>query len=465
MPRSTSSSKPDAVDTSTLKIFIGGKSKVKTGCLTCKKRHMKCDETKPACTKCTSTGRICDGYVPPPKNRRRKVVHDAPKPKTTSRSPTLSPDSITDQVLPQLSLLPDCTRQELRSIDHFTKVTTKHLTPWYKANFWDQHVLKVIYSESSVRHAIIAISVIQEHMSYICAGIVDDSRLEQTVTQSRKRFGLHNYNRSVGLLAQSIGDRGHAAEEIALINCIIFVVFNCMCGDVKTALAHLDSGGKVLDRWKDGQAGNTESQGDLKKDLSTVFLALGLESTGEKARRSRDRVPFTSLEAAEEELKTVTEEINMRTPRHRQNFQDEVKIHDVEQNKDIANNEEKHHQRLKQWTFKFEGLVDSERQNFTAAQEEEMHCLRFKHLSTLSLLWASSSPETTDPFEILCCLVEASEVLRKGSWKDRNNSENDALALCDSRTWPGRSVQAGHRASTGSRKKALMLLTKITVIS
>ncbi|KAL1797969.1 hypothetical protein ACET3X_004575 [Alternaria dauci] len=37
-------------------------AKVKTGCRTCKVRHVKCDETKPKCLKCTSTGRKCEGY-------------------------------------------------------------------------------------------------------------------------------------------------------------------------------------------------------------------------------------------------------------------------------------------------------------------------------------------------------------------------------------------------------------------
>lgn len=37
-------------------------AKVKTGCLTCKIRHKKCDETRPACRHCTSTGRKCDGF-------------------------------------------------------------------------------------------------------------------------------------------------------------------------------------------------------------------------------------------------------------------------------------------------------------------------------------------------------------------------------------------------------------------
>lgn len=36
--------------------------KVRTGCLTCKIRRKKCDESKPECQRCRSTGRVCDGY-------------------------------------------------------------------------------------------------------------------------------------------------------------------------------------------------------------------------------------------------------------------------------------------------------------------------------------------------------------------------------------------------------------------
>lgn len=38
--------------------------KVKSGCITCKIRKIKCDEEKPSCRRCTSTGRTCDGYGP-----------------------------------------------------------------------------------------------------------------------------------------------------------------------------------------------------------------------------------------------------------------------------------------------------------------------------------------------------------------------------------------------------------------
>ncbi|KAH4069175.1 hypothetical protein HBH98_012240 [Parastagonospora nodorum] len=38
------------------------KPKNRSGCKTCKIRKVKCDEEKPFCKRCTSTGRTCDGY-------------------------------------------------------------------------------------------------------------------------------------------------------------------------------------------------------------------------------------------------------------------------------------------------------------------------------------------------------------------------------------------------------------------
>lgn len=42
----------------------GHRSKVRTGCKTCKVRRLRCDEARPACVRCTSTGRLRDGYGP-----------------------------------------------------------------------------------------------------------------------------------------------------------------------------------------------------------------------------------------------------------------------------------------------------------------------------------------------------------------------------------------------------------------
>ncbi|RSL93548.1 hypothetical protein CEP52_013182 [Fusarium oligoseptatum] len=51
--------------TLTRKRNIQGRTKVKTGCATCRIRKIKCDEGKPFCLKCVKTGRTCDGYESP----------------------------------------------------------------------------------------------------------------------------------------------------------------------------------------------------------------------------------------------------------------------------------------------------------------------------------------------------------------------------------------------------------------
>ena len=40
-------------------------NKVWTGCLTCKKRHINCDESKPSCQRCQKANLLCMGYRPP----------------------------------------------------------------------------------------------------------------------------------------------------------------------------------------------------------------------------------------------------------------------------------------------------------------------------------------------------------------------------------------------------------------
>ncbi|KAL7756038.1 hypothetical protein ACKLNR_013031 [Fusarium oxysporum f. sp. zingiberi] len=60
---SSISSKPKLTRTSA--------SKVRTGCVTCKKRHVKCDEAKPHCRNCVRNNRQCEGYAIPDRKRNK----------------------------------------------------------------------------------------------------------------------------------------------------------------------------------------------------------------------------------------------------------------------------------------------------------------------------------------------------------------------------------------------------------
>ncbi|OAR00516.1 hypothetical protein LLEC1_00844 [Akanthomyces lecanii] len=61
-------------------------TKTRTGCITCRFvnppsvpriRRVKCDEAKPMCNRCMTSGRMCDGYKPAPKKPAKQSVADA----------------------------------------------------------------------------------------------------------------------------------------------------------------------------------------------------------------------------------------------------------------------------------------------------------------------------------------------------------------------------------------------------
>ena len=51
-------------------------TKTRNGCRTCKKRRVRCDETKPDCVRCISLNKVCEGYEPPQVCRPPPLGHN-----------------------------------------------------------------------------------------------------------------------------------------------------------------------------------------------------------------------------------------------------------------------------------------------------------------------------------------------------------------------------------------------------
>ncbi|KAH7389148.1 hypothetical protein BKA64DRAFT_130976 [Cadophora sp. MPI-SDFR-AT-0126] len=65
-----------------------GKPKVRTGCKTCKRRKVKCDEGKPGCLRCLKFGTECEGYRP----KRSGQLTKATKSTTAHRERLILPN-------------------------------------------------------------------------------------------------------------------------------------------------------------------------------------------------------------------------------------------------------------------------------------------------------------------------------------------------------------------------------------
>ncbi|OQO01107.1 hypothetical protein B0A48_13350 [Cryoendolithus antarcticus] len=64
--------------------------KVLTGCVTCKKRRVKCDETKPACDRCVKAKVVCGGYHVP-----KALIFESSRSKSTSEDELVSSQQLT----------------------------------------------------------------------------------------------------------------------------------------------------------------------------------------------------------------------------------------------------------------------------------------------------------------------------------------------------------------------------------
>ncbi|KAL3605502.1 hypothetical protein FPOAC2_00449 [Fusarium poae] len=79
------------------------KRRTKTGCLTCRKRRIKCDETHPTCNNCKKSKRECLGYDPIFRQQaggQPSNIQPAPSQRTPPTVPSSVPSSIPSSIAP-----------------------------------------------------------------------------------------------------------------------------------------------------------------------------------------------------------------------------------------------------------------------------------------------------------------------------------------------------------------------------
>ncbi|KAI6090219.1 hypothetical protein F4821DRAFT_229955 [Hypoxylon rubiginosum] len=162
--------------TSTAKRKRASKPKVRTGCITWIRR-VKCDETKPACTRCTSTGRKCDGYdgqAPPRRKKLLPLPADAnsiaagTEPRYLAKRHELARHSFATacrgnsalRVLRPLAADIEGTEQERQVFHQFRRHAEAGLAMYAASlgpGFWQRLVPQLGHSDAAVRHALIAL--------------------------------------------------------------------------------------------------------------------------------------------------------------------------------------------------------------------------------------------------------------------------------------------------------------------
>ncbi|PVH83396.1 hypothetical protein DL98DRAFT_413024, partial [Cadophora sp. DSE1049] len=126
----------------------------RTGCLNCKTRRMKCDETRPQCIKCVRSGQQCDGYTPG-------------RPMLDASTATLSGKKTNATIIPLVPGMHGASQLPFDSLEgqyfqSFQTFTTRDLFGFSDSQFWTSTILQECHSDASIRHAVLAMGGLYE---------------------------------------------------------------------------------------------------------------------------------------------------------------------------------------------------------------------------------------------------------------------------------------------------------------
>ncbi|CAG8971976.1 hypothetical protein HYALB_00003314 [Hymenoscyphus albidus] len=192
------------------------KPKTSTGCQTCRIRRVKCDEKHPACIRCESTGRTCDGYTPA--LQKAQISQQANIVVNTSISTNIH-----------------ASPQAHRSFAFFVHRTRHQLAGFSGAEFWERLVLQAAHHEPAIRHGVVAIGSLHELFEH-----------NAPIPQVNRIFALEQYNAAINKLLIPITRKEGRGVDVCLIACILFTCVENMQGHHLSALSHIQSGAKLL---------------------------------------------------------------------------------------------------------------------------------------------------------------------------------------------------------------------------
>ena len=243
--------------------FGGGK--VRSGCITCKRRRVKCGEEKPSCLKCVRGKRVCEGYTSTAHGRRHAdgslimIIYGPPR-------QTPSP-------------LPGVSMQERRFFDFFQSRTAAQFAGPFSSELWSKVLPQLSHQENAIHHAIIAIGAL--HLQETVDDAVNGS-IEYAICQYGKAI------REVLTLDVSKSD---AAADVALVACVLFTAFESLQGHYRSAMTHSGAGLKIL---QEQEATNRKEVYLSRSLIKSAFMQLDTQSReiGDVSLRPIRKLPW-----------------------------------------------------------------------------------------------------------------------------------------------------------------------------
>lgn len=205
----------------------------RSGCNTCKQRKLKCDEAWPVCKRCLRAGRTCAREIakPPSKNvdldRITFYTTSSDSRSALSRAPCQHPDSTWD---------------EQRAVTFFQQRTAYHISGCNSsASRWFDYLLAVGEYEPGIKAGVIALGALHEEFEALSRPPYSSFTPLQTLPEAH--LAVRQYDKALRLIAASPPWQNKVTPLLA---CLLFAAFDSLRGRPEPALFHRCSGLRIL---------------------------------------------------------------------------------------------------------------------------------------------------------------------------------------------------------------------------
>ncbi|KAI1609312.1 hypothetical protein EDD37DRAFT_653725 [Exophiala viscosa] len=226
------------------------KPKVKTGCVTCRTRRIKCDEAKPTCVRCASSARKCGGYTDDQNQQETGLSWQdhswqhswTPLAVEADHSQT---SKSSQEILAYPQLLVFDSKVEGQAFDFFRSYSVPDLTALFRVDedFWHVSVLRMSMTQPAVRYAVTGLGALHQVFSHGYQTVVPDDTSDAQV-----QFALRQCNRAIKALSANAGRQDEPIHKVSmLMTCILFTCYSTLQGHQTQSLMHFRNGLKLLE--------------------------------------------------------------------------------------------------------------------------------------------------------------------------------------------------------------------------
>ncbi|KAK2017029.1 hypothetical protein LZ32DRAFT_55261 [Colletotrichum eremochloae] len=218
-----------------------GSRKVRTGCVTCKTRRVKCDEAKPSCNRCTAFGLKCDGYRPAGSSSELRHYR------------------------PYRVFLGASNPGEGRALQYFCQEAAPYMAGTIDVQFWPKLVMQFTSFDSAVRHSVIAISCLAEWLQHRAGE-------DEQIRPQDEAFALQHYNAAIREL-RNMTLLHH--QPAALLVCLLFIAIENLQTNRGAAMVHCKHGVQLMKHTMTNYAWTREHLLPLFRRVSVVGFVYG----------------------------------------------------------------------------------------------------------------------------------------------------------------------------------------------